>query len=123
MEIVKPGEIKFKPFTVEAGTRYTIDGCNTGINTYVFAADQLATFQSGTEPVSVSQYSPTGDVYSPQSQELKLPLGSYYFGYKNTSSQAQSIVFILDRWVPSKGVSRSHSAGKALHAANAVHDH
>lgn len=84
-------------FTIQSGFRYFIDGCNTGLSTYVIPASELAAFQSGGSFSYYAAYSGTDNAY-PGLDEIKLAPGSYYLAFINSNSIQKPVTYTMERW-------------------------
>lgn len=84
-------------FTVQTGFRYLLDGCNTGLTTYIIPASELAAFKSGGTFNYYTDYSGTDNAY-PGLSELNLPPGSYYLAFVNTNGIRKPVTYTMERW-------------------------
>lgn len=99
-EYVAPnGGRLWQPFTIQSGFRYFVDGANTGLKFYLFAASQFTAFRDGGRFNYYTQYSkdfvePSG----PGQFEIELPAGDYYLGFTNPNSINKAVVYTMERW-------------------------
>ncbi|RYD33020.1 MAG: hypothetical protein EOP87_11785 [Verrucomicrobiaceae bacterium] len=84
-------------FTIQSGFRYFVDGCNTGLSTYVIPASELSAFKSGGTFNYYTAYSATDNAY-PGLDEIKLPPGSYYLAFTNTNTIQKPVTYTMERW-------------------------
>lgn len=84
-------------FTIQSGFRYFVDGCNTGLSTYVIPASELAAFKSGGTFNYYTAYSGTDNAY-PGLDEIILPPGSYYLAFINSNSIQKPVTYTMERW-------------------------
>jgi hypothetical protein len=84
-------------FTIQSGFRYFVDGCNTGLSTYVIPASELSTFRARGPFNYYTSYSGT-DTANPGFIEYNLPPGSYYLAFINDSAIQKPITYTLERW-------------------------
>jgi hypothetical protein len=100
IKYVSPNNGQFsEPFTIKDGYRYFIDGCNSGLNTYIISSDQISNFKSGKSFNYYKDYSsPYGDRNFPGFDELKLSPGNYYIAFSNPTSINKSVTYVLDSW-------------------------
>jgi len=87
----------WQEFTIQSGFRYFLDGCNSGLSTYVITASELSALRSGAPFNPYSAYSGTDMAY-PGLDEIKLNPGSYYLVFVNTNSIAKPVTFNMERW-------------------------
>ena len=86
-------------FSVQAGYKYFIDGCNTGLEIFVIQESQLAGFQSGGSFQYLTDYSfPSPSTDQPGGAEYKLAPGNYYLCFRNSSGAAQSLDYLMERY-------------------------
>ena len=85
----------WRPFKVETGARYFIDGCNINTEFYVIPASELSKFQAGQSFQYYTDYYLAGGG-SPGFWEIKLPLGDYVLVGSGTGQSAST--FRMDRW-------------------------
>lgn len=84
-------------FTIQAGFRYFLDGCNTGLATYIIPGDQLANFRSDQRFTYYTDYSGTDNAL-PGLSEIKLPPGTYYLAFRNRNSISKPVTYTMERW-------------------------
>ncbi|RYD31183.1 MAG: hypothetical protein EOP85_23025 [Verrucomicrobiaceae bacterium] len=84
-------------FTIQSGFRYLVDGCNTGLSTYVIPASELSAFRSGGEFQYYTAYSATDNAY-PGLSEIALPPGSYYLAFLNENGIQKPVTYTMERW-------------------------
>lgn len=84
-------------FTIQSGVRYFLDGCNTGLSTYVIPASELAAFQSGGTFNYYTAYSGTDNAY-PGLSEITLAPGSYYLAFINSNGIRKPVTYTMERW-------------------------
>ena len=87
-----------QPFTIQAGYRYFVDGCNSGdISSYVIPEADINKFKNGQSfnHYPAYQSSSTAD---PGHFELKLAPGNYAYAFRNTGSKAQALTYACERW-------------------------
>ncbi len=84
-------------FTIQSGIRYFLDGCNTGLSTYVIPASQLTAFKSGGTFSYYTAYSADDNAY-PGLHEIKLPPGSYYLAFINRNTIPKPVTYTMERW-------------------------
>lgn len=84
-------------FTIQAGFRYFVDGCNTGLSTYVIPASELTAFKAGGTFKYYTAYSGTDNAL-PGLDEISLPPGSYYLAFVNENSIKKPVTYSLERW-------------------------
>lgn len=84
-------------FTVQQGFRYFIDGCNTGLSTFIIPASELSAFQAGQTFNYYTAYSGEDNAY-PGLHELVLPPGGYYLAFLNTNSIPKPVTYTMERW-------------------------
>lgn len=85
----------WQPFTIQAGFRYFLDGCNTNTEFFIIPASQLSNFQNGGTFNSFTDYNETGG-HAPGLIEVKLPPANYYLVSRST--QASSFTYTMERW-------------------------
>ena len=109
-------------FTVQSGYRYFLDGCNTGLSTYVIPAHQLDAFRNNSTFTYYTSYSGNDNAY-PGLHEIKLPAGSYYLAFTNSNSIGKAVTYTMERWqrtpktsggVPGATIDLSGAAGWAI---------
>lgn len=86
------------PFTVQSGYRYLIDGCNTGLGTYVIPASQLSAFRNNSTFNYYIAYSSESDNALPGLHEIKLNPGSYYIAFENSNAIPKAVTYAMERW-------------------------
>jgi hypothetical protein len=85
----------WRPFKIEAGARYFLDGCNVNMNCYIIPASELSKFQAGqTFQYYVDYYLAGGG--APGFFEIRLPVGDYVLVGSGTGRS--SCTFRMDRW-------------------------
>lgn len=84
-------------FTIQSGLRYFLDGCNTGLSTYIIPASELSAFKSGGTFNYYTAYSATDNAY-PGLDEIVLAPGSYYLAFINTNSIQKPVTYTMERW-------------------------
>lgn len=93
----KNGGKLWHEFTVQSGYRYFLDGCNTGLSTYVIDDSDLASFTSGGTFSFYSAYSGTDNAL-PGLSEITLPPGTYYLAFINTAGIPKTATYSMERW-------------------------
>ena len=89
----------YHDFTVQAGFRYFVDGCNSGMYVFFIPENQLSTFLSGGAFQHFQQYSNPAVVgMDPGLYEIKLPPGKYYLAAYNFSNVSEALVYTMERW-------------------------
>lgn len=86
-----------QPFTIQTGFRYLIDGANVGLETYTIPASELSKFTSNSSFQYYADYSGTSGAY-PGLWELNLPAGNYYVVFRNRSTRAKPVTYMMERW-------------------------
>lgn len=84
-------------FTIQNGFRYYLDGCNTGLETYIIPASQLSNFRNNSSFEYYTDYSGTTGAL-PGLYELNLPPGGYYLAFRNEASNAKPVTYNMERW-------------------------
>jgi|GEM_PF-2090652 len=95
---ISPHSYLAKPFTIQNGFRYFLDGGNSGLDTHIIPASQLENFASGGGFQEYPDYGAQNDSSYPGYYELNLPVGNYYLCFRNSGSIAKAVVYTLDRW-------------------------
>lgn len=85
-------------FTIEAGYRYFLDGCNSGLSTYIIPASEYNNFVNNQAFQYYTDYSNSSDGSFPGIYEIKLSAGTYYLCFRNTTGSAQTAVYVMERW-------------------------
>lgn len=85
----------WRPFKIEAGVRYFIDGCNINTEFYVIPASELSKFQMGQTFQYYTDYYLAGGG-SPGFWEIRLPVGDYVLVGSGTGQNTST--FRMDRW-------------------------
>ena len=85
-------------FTIASGYRYFLDGCNSGLDTYVIPATELSNFTAGRGFSYFTDYSGQQDTANPGFWELNLSPGSYYLAFSNSNSISKAVVYTMERW-------------------------
>ena len=86
-------------FTIQEGYRYFIDGCNSGMETYIIPDYEVSAFQSGSTFQYYDAYSsPEADGSYPGLYEVKLQPGTYYLAFRNSTAIRKSTVYIMEVW-------------------------
>jgi hypothetical protein len=95
-ETIAANSLAWRGFSIQSGVRYFIDGCNSGLDTYIIPENQLANFQNH----QAFQYYYGGDDDSafPGLWELKLNPGTYYLVFRNRNNTGKTVTYILDRY-------------------------
>jgi Putative binding domain, N-terminal/Domain of unknown function (DUF4214) len=95
-ETIAANSLAWRGFTIQSGVRYFIDGCNSGLDTYIIPENQLTNFQNH----QAFQYYYGGDDDSafPGLWELKLNPGTYYLVFRNRSNNGKTVTYVLDRY-------------------------
>lgn len=83
------------PFTVQSGRRYFLDGANSGLESYVIPASQLANFRSGATFLHYTSYGGSG-LNLPGLVELQLPPGEYCLAFLNRSGTQRGVVYTIE---------------------------
>lgn len=97
VKTVSSGSKTYQKFTVQSDFRYYLDGCNTGIDSYVIPESELSNFLNNNTFQYHSEYY-SSDEGGPGLWEIELPPGSYYLTGVNTTDETQSIVYNMERW-------------------------
>jgi hypothetical protein len=85
----------WKPFTIQAGARYFLDGCNVNTECFIIPASELSKFQAGQTFQYYTAYYLSGGG-SPGFWEITLPLGDYVLVGRGTGHS--TCTFRMDRW-------------------------
>lgn len=96
-EIIPANSKAWRGFTVQSGVRYFIDGCNSGLDTYIIPESQLANFQ-GTGGFQY-YYGSDDDGANPGLWELNLSPGVYYLVFRNRNATGKAVTYVLDRFI------------------------
>ena len=84
-------------FSVQSGFRYFIDGCNSGLESYIISANEIENFKNGSSFQYYTSYASTsGD--GPGMWEIKLPPGTYYLALRNTADNPKAVTYLMQRW-------------------------
>jgi hypothetical protein len=98
------------PFTITAGPRYFLIGCNTGgLDTFVIQATQKDAFLNGSQFTYYKDYSGQTEPDIPY-YELHLAPGNYLLAIRNNDSQPNSYTFEGEYWVSGKAAPRPSAA-------------
>lgn len=95
--VSKNGGKLWHGFSISNGYRYFLDGCNTGVTTYIIPSSSLGAFKSGGTFYEYPSYGGTSDNL-PGHDELNLVSGSYYLAFHNTNSISKAVTYTLERW-------------------------
>lgn len=112
----------YHTFRVERGIRNFMDGCTTGIETYIIPSSDVWSFTRGDRFRYYAQYSGTATSL-PGLYELRLPVGGYAIAFWNSDYWDEGpVTYDIERW--SGGSSRapmglSTAAGGALSVGSA----
>jgi len=87
----------WQQFTIKTGFRYFLDGCNSGVRSYVIPASEIESFKSGSSFEYFTAYS-DNNKSNPGLFELKLAPGSYYFCSANETDTPRTITYTLNAW-------------------------
>ena len=85
----------WRPFKIESGVRYFLDGCNISTEFYIIPASELSKFQAGQTFQYYTDYYLAGGG-SPGFWEIRLPLGDYVLVGSGTGQSTST--FRMDRW-------------------------
>lgn len=85
-------------FTIQAGARYWIDGCNTNLDVFILPESELSNFTGGRQFSYYSDYSGLSAAELPGADELKLPPGKYYVAFRNPQTTPGAYVMTLEAW-------------------------
>ncbi|HEX2724070.1 MAG TPA: hypothetical protein VHM24_14225 [Gemmatimonadaceae bacterium] len=91
------GQRSTQPFTVLAGYRYFIDGCNSGLDFFIMPAVEGPKFLNGQSFQTYTPYTGTGKAH-PGLWEIRLPAGDYVIGTRNIETSSHAMVYTLERW-------------------------
>ncbi len=91
------GGYLYHRFTVQAGYRYFLDGCNSGLDTYIIPDADLNAFIDGGNFRYYQIYSGT-TTNLPGFYEVKLPPGNYDIVFENLDAVAKATTYTLERW-------------------------
>ena len=98
-EMVQPrGGRAWHPFSLTSGGRYFIDGCNTGVETYIIPNSEIDHFTAGRQFRYYADYSAVDDNAAPGLWEVNLPAGTYWLVFRNQDSIAHAVTFQAERW-------------------------
>lgn len=85
----------WRPFKIETGVRYFLDGCNVNTEFYIIPSSELSKFQSGQSFLYYKDYYVSGGA-APGLWEIRLPVGDYVLVGSGTG--ANSSAFVMERW-------------------------
>jgi hypothetical protein len=88
----------YQSFSIIKGSRYFLDGCNTGLQTYIIPSSQLSNFKANRTFTYYHAYSSNTGT-SPGYWEIKLPPGTYYLAFKNKTPLDRKVTYSLVQWV------------------------
>jgi hypothetical protein len=89
-------DVKFwRPFKIETGARYFLDGCNINTEFYIIPASELSKFQAGQSFQYYTDYYLAGGG-SPGFWEIRLPVGDYVLVASGTGQSTST--FRMERW-------------------------
>ena len=91
------GGILYNSFSVTSAERLFLDGCNSGLETYIIAADQIGNVRKGRSFSYYTTYS-GDDAALPGFYELTLPVGSYYLVFINRSTIPKAVTYQMESW-------------------------
>ena len=92
------GGVLYHGFSIAAGERTFLDGCNSGLDTYVIPANQLSNVLNGNTFNYFSAYSGEGDGALPGFYELSLSPGSYDLVFINRSAIPKAATYQMEVW-------------------------
>jgi hypothetical protein len=111
--IVQPnGGKAWQSFRIQEGVRYFLDGCNSGVESYVIPVAELSNFLGDRGFRYYTDYSSTSTAH-PGFWELELPPGDYALVFRNSESIAQSATWQAERWIPNSRVTREPLSSSA----------
>jgi hypothetical protein len=96
--VVANGGYLTQAFTIQSGFRYFMDGGNSGLDTYIIPASQIANFRDNVTFNYYTDDSGIGDASQPGYYELNLAPGNYYLCFKNNEAIKKGVVYTLERW-------------------------
>ncbi|BCM91216.1 hypothetical protein IAD21_03080 [Abditibacteriota bacterium] len=91
------GGILYHGFTTTSTERAFLDGCNSGLETYVIPSNQLNNVLGGRSFTYYTAYSGDGAAL-PGFIEVTLPVGSYYLVFINKSTIQKSVTYQMEYW-------------------------
>jgi hypothetical protein len=98
-DFVQPrGGRMWQQLTIAPGVRYFIDGCNSGVDTFVIPAAEIDNFTGGRQFRYYTDYSGQNDKTAPGLWELALPPGTYWLVFRNQDSIAHAVTYQAERW-------------------------
>jgi len=90
----------YQPFTIQSGYAYFMDGCNSGMATYIINVSELTNFKNGNRFTYYTDYSSTSDNGAyPGEYQIKLPPGDYALCFWNSSAVNKAFTVQLDRYL------------------------
>ncbi len=92
------GGVLYHGFNIAAGERTFLDGCNSGVDTYIVAANQLNRVLNGDSFNYFPAYSGENDGALPGFAELILNPGSYYLVFINESGIRKTATYQMEVW-------------------------
>ena len=102
VDVGKNGGRAWVGFTLESGFLHSVDGVNSGLETYLIPASELTNFRSGGVFQYYESFSGTS-TNLPGYSKLTLPPGSYYYAFHNPDSDNKSTVLSVLKWNASGG--------------------
>ncbi len=100
----------WQPFSMVTGARLFIDGCNSGLDTYVIPDSEIENFRNQREFRYYTAYGGSSRSF-PGQWEIRLPPGSYWLVFRNNDATAHAVTWQAQRWVPRQTLAGGTAAG------------
>ncbi|RYX83155.1 hypothetical protein EON83_15715 [bacterium] len=91
------GGVFYHAFNTTSTERTFLDGCNSGLETYIVAPGQLNNVLSGRTFSYYPAYSGSG-AELPGLSEITLPVGTYYLVFINESNIPKAVTYQMEHW-------------------------
>jgi hypothetical protein len=95
---VAAGGWYYQPFTINAGYSYVIDGCNSGMNSYIIPESELNNFKSNATFRYYTNYADLLGGEGPGRWVVVLPTGNYGVALRNSVGIPKTLTMTMDRW-------------------------
>lgn len=91
------GGILYHAFSTTSTERALLDGCNSGLETYIVSSNQINNVVNGRSFTYYSAYSGNGTDL-PGMWDVTLPVGNYYLVFINRSNIPRAVTYQMEYW-------------------------